>query len=482
MKFTLKAAELGLRDSRTRLPFRYGAATLTYCPQARLEVEIETAGGTRSRGWSGDCLPPSWFDKSPEKSYARQIEEMITAIETAAQVWQAVEANATLQEGWSACLAATYARGAKAGWPELLSGFGCAMVERAVLDALCRAEETSFFQAASSGLFGFDPGVVHKELASCNFSDWLPRRPRERIFVRHTVGLADPIVADDLRNDERPNDGLPVHLSQCIERYDLRYFKVKTRNNETADLERLRRIARTIEAIRGDDYALTLDGNEQYRTVDQLQACIDAMRRDPALQTLWGAILCIEQPLARAVALNAENADALRSLSAIKPIIIDESDGDLNAYARAAACGYRGVSSKSCKGAIKSLLNAGLTWLWNDRGAKSDFLMTAEDLCCVGVAPLQGDLTLAATLGLSHCERNGHHYHPGLSYMPSEAQAAAVSEHPDLYEWVQGFVAPQVRAGAFEIASLQHSGFGFAPAPGGDIWTPAGEFEPDVNA
>ena len=66
-------------------------------------------------------------------------------------------------------------------------------------------------------------------------------------------------------------------------------------------------------------------------------------------------------------------------------MIIDESDGTLDATR--AIGGYRGVSSKNCKGAIKSLLNAGLTWLANDRGRRSDFPMTGEDLCRVGVVP-----------------------------------------------------------------------------------------------
>ena len=76
MKFSLKHSRLGLRNSTTRLPFRYGNTCLTRCPQAVLEVTIE-ADGKLQRGCSGDCLPPGWFDKSPNKSYRQQIEEML---------------------------------------------------------------------------------------------------------------------------------------------------------------------------------------------------------------------------------------------------------------------------------------------------------------------------------------------------------------------------------------------------------------------
>ena len=117
-------------------------------------------------------------------------------------------------------------------------------------------------------------------------------------------------------------------------------------------------------------------------------------------------------------------------------MIIDESDGELDSYRRALELGYRGVSSKNCKGPIKSLLNAGLTWVRNQQASDANYyyLMTGEDLCSVGVVPVQSDLCLAATLGLDHVERNGHHYHPGLSYLP-EGAAAAGSGGPSRLLW-----------------------------------------------
>ena len=76
MRIALKEAQLALRNSTTRIPFRYGAAVLTRCPQAVLRVTIDCDGKTQ-QGFSGDCLPPSWFDKSPDKDFARQIDDML---------------------------------------------------------------------------------------------------------------------------------------------------------------------------------------------------------------------------------------------------------------------------------------------------------------------------------------------------------------------------------------------------------------------
>ena len=82
MKLSLKEATLHLQNSYTRMPFRYGNACLTACPQATLRVIIE-ANGTRQAGYAGDMLPPGWFDKAPEKSYRQQIDEMIEVIDVA---------------------------------------------------------------------------------------------------------------------------------------------------------------------------------------------------------------------------------------------------------------------------------------------------------------------------------------------------------------------------------------------------------------
>ena len=73
--------------------------------------------------------------------------------------------------------------------------------------------------------------------------------------------------------------------------------------------------------------------------------------------------------------------------------------------------------------------------------------MTGEDLCCVGVVPVQADLCLVAALGLSHVERNGHHYHPGLNYLPVEEQQAALAAHDDLYQRRAGRVSLRIDAG-----------------------------------
>lgn len=465
MHIALKETQLGLRNSTTRLPFRYGKACLTWCPQAVFRVGIEV-NGRMYAGYSGDCLPPSWFDKAPGKSFEQQIEDMLWVIAEAEASYRAELAKPSeFFPAWRAVLDQVHSASAKRELPPLLASFGASVVERAIIDATCRAKRVSFGEAVRSNLFDLIPSEIHPQLTGLQPREWLPAQPSKSIYVRHTVGLSDPLTTADIPSDERLDDGFPQSLAEYLERCGLRYLKIKVSNQLDRDMERLCVIAALVQRHRGDQYGVTLDGNEQYANAEDFDALIEAIRCEPALKTFWVNVIAVEQPLERGIALSAENTGGIRELSRTKPVIIDESDGTLDSYSKAIELGYRGVSSKSCKGVVKSLLNAGLTWLQNDRGQTHDFIMTGEDLCTVGIVPVQTDLCLVATLGLEHIERNGHHYHRGLSYLPKQQQAAALAAHGDLYAEQHGIVAPRLIDGRLQIGSLQCEGFGFAVEP-----------------
>ena len=465
MRIALKETRLRLVNSTTRLPFRYGNACLTRCPQAVLEATIECEGKIQ-RGYAGDCLPPSWFDKSPAKDFAQQIDDMLAAFDASQRFFRAeLAAPAIFFPAWLAVYHRLQSWGEQEQLTPLVASFGGSMVERAIIDAECRAAGLSFAQAVRQNLFGIAAGEVHPALAGFEPQDWLPPQPKTSIWVRHTVGLSDPITPAEISPDERLDDGFPQALEEYIERNGTRYFKIKVSNQLDYDVKRLNTIAAVIERHRGGDYRITLDGNEQYKSADQFDALIDAIESCAELATLWNNTLVVEQPLERSIALDEEHTGGIRQLAGRMPVIIDESDGQLDSFARAAELGYRGTSSKNCKGPIKSLLNAGLVWHYNERGRNRDYVMTGEDLCTLGIVPVQSDLCLVATLGLEHVERNGHHFQNGLSYLPAAQQQAAHAQHGDLYAEQHGIVAPKIDDGKFQIGSLQCPGFGFSVAP-----------------
>ena len=184
--------------------------------------------------------------------------------------------------------------------------------------------------------------------------------------MRHTVGLVDPIVAADQAPADRVNDGLPETLEEVVRHYRGRYYKLKVAGNIEADLARLTQIAAVLDRDAGD-YRATLDGNEQYDSVDGIAELWRRMRETPALERLVAATLFIEQPIKRASALQ-KPVDALAKL---KPLIIDESDGELATFPAALKLGYSGVSSKNCKGLYKSILNAARVAKLNARSRRA---------------------------------------------------------------------------------------------------------------
>ena len=50
--------------------------------------------------------------------------------------------------------------------PPLLAHFGTSLVERALIDAFCRARGTALAQAVQANAFGIELGAVHGALAS----------------------------------------------------------------------------------------------------------------------------------------------------------------------------------------------------------------------------------------------------------------------------------------------------------------------------
>ena len=144
MRLVLKATRLGLRNSTTRIPFRYGNTCLSHCPQAVLEATIET-GGKVVRGYSGDCLPPGWFDKTPGRSFADQIDDMLAVIRRAEDEFlDSAHRPKEFVESWRLTHSSVHAWARDNHYSALLASFGVSLVERAVMDAMCRAAGLSF--------------------------------------------------------------------------------------------------------------------------------------------------------------------------------------------------------------------------------------------------------------------------------------------------------------------------------------------------
>ncbi len=450
-RFSVAAIDLFERDVKLRMPFRFGVVTLTESPQAFARVRIRMEDGRESTGAAAELLAPKWFDKNQALTNEDNFDQLRLALSLARDAYLAGGANTAFGHN-RAHYKAQIEAGAAKGLNSLVACYGPALIDRAILDAVCRACDVSFYEAVQRNLPGF---TEFEGIDLAKFAGGL--KPANVIAARHTVGLVDPITAAD--NKSPVNDGLPETLEQVVERYGHRYFKLKVGGNIASDLERLAAIASVIDRI-GPPYYASLDGNEQYEDVEGVAELWAKMKCDKRLARMVESVIFIEQPIKRQNAF----AKSVEKLSAEKPVIIDESDDSLDAFPRARALGYRGVSSKTCKGLYKSLINRARCFKWESEGAGT-FLMSGEDLTIQPGLAIQQDLALVSLLGITHVERNGHHYVNGMASLPAAEQAAFLAAHPDLYERSHGAVRVAINDGALKIGSLGCKGFASAAQP-----------------
>ncbi len=216
-------------------------------------------------------------------------------------------------------------------------------------------------------------------------------------------------------------------------------------------------MARSLDTL-GHQYKVTLDANEQYADLAALQALMDRLDRDAALRPIATRLLYVEQPMPRDVTRQSP----LGELSA-RGFIIDEADDSYDAFLAARALGYRGISSKSCKGLYKSIVNATRAAKWTT-GAET-FFVTGEDLTCQAGLAVQQDLALGALIGVTHAERNGHHYVDGFGDTPLADARAFAAAHPDLYADAGQGIRLSIHDGDLLTGSLNTVGFATSVHP-----------------
>lgn len=436
-----------VREAATRMPFRFGAARMDSIRIAYARARVEAPDGRSATGVSASVLSPLWFDKDGSKSLERRERDLRLSVRLAFDAFGGAEPGPAYRLHRD-CEREVEVRGRALGLPPLVAGFGVALVDGAVIDGLCRLAGATFHSALGADLLGFGP------------VPGLPGRPLDSIAIRHTVGLGDPLVERDLGTPLA--DGLPETLEQVARTYGCTWFKVKVSADLEASLERLARIAEVL-GREAPDYRLTLDGNEQLADPQALEDFAQRARGHPALRELWERTAWIEQPLARDAALGEGVAPVLSRID--KPVILDESGDRDEVLEEGLALGYRGISAKNAKGVFRTLHSQRVIHEWNARG-EAPAVLSSEDLTNPPQVPLQQDLCVAASLGIAHTERNGHHYVRGLDLLSEGERRAALSAFPTLYERrPDGLVTLRIADGRISTAEVVSGGYGVRDGP-----------------
>jgi hypothetical protein len=467
LRISIKNVSFYLRTIPTRLPFRFGAFTLEKVPLLHLAVQTESPNGTRVQGVAADNLMPKWFDKDPAKSPLDNIRDLLLAAHLAGEMYiESGRDPLSVWEIWRGAYPACLHQGRLRGLNSLVASFGSSLFERALLDAVGKISNCDLTGILRDNLAGIRPQEIHHELDYADILEWALASPHSTLAVRHTVGLLDPLDTADPAGGGGAGDGLPRTLEEYILRHGLCFFKLKIGGDVEADLDRLRRIASILDRLLSGSYLVTLDGNEQYRSIFEIHRLMEKIGNDPKLRRLFRSIAFIEQPLDRTLSLAPSVGEELREISKLCPVIIDESDDHLDAFKTAIALGYRGVSTKNCKGVMKSFLNRSLISRRNPgRPPGEELFMTGEDLTNVPIVPLQQDLATVRALRIPHVERNGYHYVRGLDHCSPWEREMALRHHRDLYAGSRDEAFVRIVNGCIQVDSLKAPGYGVAFDP-----------------
>lgn len=440
-------------------PFRFGAVVVNAAPQAFVRVELDVEGKGVFVGASAEMMVPKWFDKRPHLRTDDTVQELRRALTIARDLYRAQSGLITAFGLHAACIAPQVAACAREDIPPLAAAFGPAEIDKAILDALLRGLGLNFFDGMAANVAGLDARLA-PDLGNDDITGFLAARRRlPRVAVRHTVGLDDAIEGEGGVADVTENGA--------------RYFKLKMNGDPEADARRLIRIGEALATL-PHDYQVTLDANEQYADLAALASLVDRLDRDRALAPIASKLLYIEQPMPRDTTRHAP----LGALAARRDFIIDEADDSWDAFPAAKALGYRGISSKSCKGLYKSIVNATRAASWSAGG--ENFFITGEDLTCQAGLGVQQDLALGALIGVTHAERNGHHYVDGFGTAPQAEAEAFLAAHPDLYARGDRGIHLSIHDGDLVTGSLASPGFASGAHPDWTALAPLQASEPTI--
>jgi hypothetical protein len=438
LRLAVRDIALFERPVRFARPFRFGAVVVEAASQVFVRAEIEIEGKGRSVGASAEMMVPKWFDKRASLSPEQTVDELRRSLVTASQLYLTSSGFDTAFGHHASRIAMQIEACAKEDIPPLAAIFGPAEINKAVLDALLRGAGANFFDGMAANIAGID-ARMSPDLANEDITRYLAQcRRRDRVAIRHTVGLDDAIEGTGGVADRDENSGA-------------RYFKLKLAGNPGADAARLVRIGRELSTL-PYAYGVTLDANEQYADLADLRSLVDRLGRDAGLAPIASRLLYIEQPMPRDLTRAAPIGEM-----ALYDFIIDEADDSYNAFVCARALGYRGISSKSCKGIYKSVINATRAAKWST--PRDKFFVTGEDLTCQAGLSVQQDLALGALIGVAHAERNGHHYVDGFGDTPPDEASAFLAAHPDLYARAGNRVRLAIHDGDLLTESLIAPGF-----------------------
>ena len=432
---------------QTRMPLKFGTEVLSSVTCARVCVIVENNLGQKVEGWGETPLSVQWVWPS-EIAYAERHDTLIEFCKLIAKRWDGFDrVGHCLEIGHEMIMNDLPAalrgfnddRLTSAESMPWLAALVCASAfDLAVHDAYGVMNKLPIYQAYGREFLSSDLSDFLKPAKDSNIqfeskypADFLDLNPPSRIPVWHLVGGLDPLEEAELKGDE-PEDGYPVHLREWIERDGLNCLKVKLRGNDQDwDYKRLLKIGKISEEMNVDH--LTTDFNCTVTDPNYVNEILDRLEGESP--DTHRRILYVEQPFPYDL---ESNRIEVHSLSARKPLFMDESAHDWKHVLLGRELGWNGVALKTCKTQTGALLS--LCW------AKAHGMdLMVQDLTNPMLAQIPHVLLGAHAGTIMGVESNGMQFYPDASIREAKV-------HPGIYNR---------RNGMLDLSTLQGPGFGY---------------------
>ncbi len=430
----------------TRVPLKFGKETVTYVTCARVKVTVEDSNGKRATGWGETPLSVTWVWPST-MGYEARHDMMKDFCVRLAKEWSQFDSKGHpievgqdfIQHVLPGVLKQVNdERKGMEPMPWLAALVCASLFDIAVHDAYGCLHRRPIYSTYTSEFMSrsLDEFLKPEAGTSVSFKGKYPsdfvatRMTNRKIRAWHLVGGLDKLDRGELDGSD-PADGYPVILPDWIDVDGLKCLKIKLRGNDSDwDYDRLITVGQI--AIEKEVEWLTADFNctvtEPAYVNDILdRLCVEQPR-------IYGMMLYVEQPFP--YDLEKHRID-VHSVSARKPLFLDESAHDWEHIRVGRELGWTGVALKTCKTQTGALLSA----CW----AKAH-----------GMTLMVQDLTNPMLAQVSHCQLAAHVgtimgiETNAMQFYP-EASKPEARIHPGLH---------QRRDGCVDLVSL--TGFGFS--------------------
>ena len=443
---TLVGCSLYFLPVKTRVPLKFGSETLTDVTCARVKMRVRKTDGQVFEGWGETPLSVQWVWPG-QLSYNERHAALKDFCSRLAEVWEAFEFSGhameighAFQENILTTLLAAFnqERHDAEPMPWLAALVCCSAFDIALHDAYGVANQKPTYQTYAPPYMKSDLSAYLQPAEGVDVDfrgkypvDFFTDPTPSRLPAWHLVGGLDPISKDELSGNE-PDDGYPVLLQDWIKRDGLNCLKVKLRGTDFEwDYQRLVRVGKV--GIESGVYWLTTDFNSTVLDPAYVNAILDQLVIEHP--RIYGMILYVEQPFP--YELEKYQID-VHSVSARKPLFMDESAHDWKLVRMGRSLGWTGVALKTCKTQTGALLS--LCW------AKAHGMtLMVQDLTNPMLAQIPHVLLAAHAGTIMGVESNAMQFYPEASNLEAKI-------HPGLY---------RRREGQLDLSSISGPGFGY---------------------